>query len=194
MKPTQIICKNNTKMTKDKGTINEKINDVRIQKAKDGAERWNSFRLSITKPLTYKELTREARKAGLPYYVKVISFLHTHGNMIKSGEYMGANFKIYDKYLLSKEPIHYSVLLDIQIQSSMEAIENAKIREMNKTDNKSIVTETRPAGISIVRPIPVPTTQSEPGLISLSKIPDIKLVAELRFRGYEVTAKKIIEL
>ena len=35
---------------------------------------------------------------------------------------------------------------------------------------------------------------AEPELILLSKITDIKLVAELRLRGYEVTAKKIIEL
>ena len=174
------------------GTINEKINEVRIQKAKVGAEMWNNFRLSITKPLTYKELTREARNAGLPYYVKVITFLYNNGKLIKSGEYMGENFKIYDKYLLSKEPIHYSVLLDIQISASQEAIKNAKVREMNKTDNKAIVAEMRPIIPSIGRPVPI--TQSNPELISLSKIPDVKLVAELRLRGYEVTAKKIIEL
>ena len=177
-------------MTKDMGTINE----IRIQKAKDSAERWNSFRLSITRPLSYQELTSEARKAGLPYYVRVLSFLYNNGKLIKSGKYMGANYNIYDKYLLSKEPIHYSVLLDIQIEASQGSIKNAKDREMNKTDNKAIVTETRPTGISIVRPIQIPTTRIEPELISLSKIPDIKLVAELRLRGYEVTAKKIIEL
>ena len=146
-----------------------------------GAENLNKLRVDANgRSSTYIELVSLLKEYKVPYYTHTVSRLieqgwlkgHNHGNSIGN---TGLS------YVFKDEPIHYSVLIPIY-----EEIRN-KGRVHRKRGEKR-TEERAKAFAATYNRIPFELIKQAN---KFEEFTDADLVAELRKRGYEVTAEKV---
>lgn len=141
--------------------------------AKRHAVKWNEFRLTITHDFTKSELLELAKQQRLPYYNKMVPYIFSKKiHVTEAGvAYYNNNIPVM-KHRFGTTPIHYSALAEI-----IEAATNFR-----RTTTPKVATD-------CIRKTEAKTEDGK--LVSFS---DAELVKELRKRGFEVIAKKTIEL
>ena len=139
-------------------------------KAKKHAVKWNEFRLTVKHDFTRSELFEMAKEQNMPYYARMLTYLLSKKiHVTEVGVAYYYNTMPVMRYRFNTTPIHYSVLSEV-----IEAAWNVRATQIPKVANC------------------IRKTEAEDGkLVSFS---DADLVKELRKRGFEVIAKKTIEL
>lgn len=154
-----------------------KISKERMeQRLKSHARMWNEFRIlnEASRFGSMKEICALAREKGLPYAFIVPYDLERQGAIVLDAT----------GYRLTNKPIHYSVLA--------RAKESANSSRQRKKE-----AYTAQATLFGARVDYIPSGydgKSEDKIALLGKASDLALVEELRRRGYDVTARKLIEL
>ena len=153
-----------------------------------GAENLNKLRIDANgRSSTYVELVSLLKEYKVPYYTHTVSRLIEQGWLKghDTGNYIG-NTGL--SYVFKDEPIHYSVLIPIYEEIRNKGRVHRKNGEKRAEERaKKFKTTAQSKSISeILRDSIV-----NPKTFPVSNITDADLVAELRKRGYEVTAEKI---
>lgn len=145
-----------------------------IAKAKEHAKAWNAFREMMIGVYSWERLLQEAQALELPYRSHMLSKLKKEGLLVSSQR---------SQWHFRKDtPIHYSIVIKcIEYQREIDA----KRRTPEKYP-KDIV--------DLGLPGPIKEGTFKPNLLPETIWTDEMLVTELRARGYEVKATKIIEL
>ena len=156
-----------------------------IRRAKRHAARWNEFRLTIKHDFTRSELLEITKGEQLPYYDRMATYVISKKiNVTEVGVAYYYNTIPVMRYRFNNIPIHYSTLVEV-----IEAATSFR-RTPTPTPTPKAATDciAKPKAATDC----IATPQAEDGkLVSFS---DAELVAELRKRGFEVIAKKTIEL
>jgi hypothetical protein len=153
-----------------------KRNVLDLEFFKHCAVKYNSVRLHFNgKQFTWFDYKEVAQSLNAPYYIAVFSTLKENGMFIDKGGY---------SYTFAADPIHYSFFekhnpREYMIKNKRRVFQE---EEVKKNDLQSLNQHPRP------------TSPKYPKENNFSVFSDAEIVAELRKRGYEVSAKKVIEL
>lgn len=148
------------------------------ERLKSHARAWNEFRIlnEMTRFDSMTDICTLAREKGLPYAFIVPYDLQSQGAIVLDST----------GYRLTNKPIHYSVLA--------RAKESASSSRQRQRDALKAYTEQATLFGGRVDYMPSGDDGKKEDTTLLTNASDFVLVEELRRRGYDVTASKLIEL
>lgn len=172
---------------------------IKEDRAKKYSEEWNRLRISLGKAtFTRYDLEKIARRFGVAYITLVIKELVELGVISKMGE----NENRIDVFRFNEKPIHHSIFIRIFDKQNIQKKKRDERERMEreKANGGVLSRDGRKPKVSDERILDLMfdnkllNKQRRPSPDELARISDTDLVSELRNRGYDVTAKKTIEI